>query len=471
MILQKTCLAVTIAAILGSSLWHPAQAQDAGMGALFSAMGAYGNTTGPGAYSAGGVNVVTGGSLYMRMPPKSLTPVQVSLPSLKYGCGGIDLHMGSFSFASKTELVNMLKSIGGSAVAAFGFKIAMEAISPLINGVLKDVQGVAQALNATNINSCEAGQAIAAGMGGDIQTTKQYFARAAGPITSAYDDWSQSREKTQASESSTKSTLDAVPAGPEKNMIEPGNIAWRALTKLSTLTDDDRMILMAMSGTVIYTSNDPTVTPTVKAPLAVNIQTFIHGDPTASGTAINVYKCTNPAADQCLTLIPHQVTITPYKNRVLAQLTSIANKFKTNAALSTAEIQFINVTNLPVYKAMAVTTAKGNVGLDSVWINKYAELIAAEYAFYFISELSQQLRIAFAQSSMTAVKTATKDFKDLNNNVDKIMTSAREAIKVASLNVTSNQQIVNELAQWERNLLSNLPGNLAGNLRFAGAAK
>ena len=42
------------------------------------------------------------------------------------------------------------------------------------------------------------------------------------------------------------------------------------------------------------------------------------------------------------------------------RLTSIADKFKANQKLSSTDIQFINLTNLPIYKALAVTTAKAN---------------------------------------------------------------------------------------------------------------
>ncbi|NJM44658.1 MAG: hypothetical protein HC858_13105 [Brachymonas sp.] len=108
-------------------------------------------------------NVISGGSLYLRMPQQSYNLANLTLPNLKAGCGGIDLFAGSFSFINKEQFVAMIRNIGNNALG-YAFNLAIEAIDPMIAKVLADLRKAAQAANDLNINSCEAGQALVNGM-------------------------------------------------------------------------------------------------------------------------------------------------------------------------------------------------------------------------------------------------------------------------------------------------------------------
>ena len=47
------------------------------------------------------MNLYTGGSLMMRAPGRNYPLATVQLPSLRAGCGGIDIYGGAFSFINK----------------------------------------------------------------------------------------------------------------------------------------------------------------------------------------------------------------------------------------------------------------------------------------------------------------------------------------------------------------------------------
>ena len=57
--------------------------------------------------------VFAGGEYAIRTPNYRTNPISISLPSFHRGtgCGGIDLYMGSFSFLTKDELKNFVKSV------------------------------------------------------------------------------------------------------------------------------------------------------------------------------------------------------------------------------------------------------------------------------------------------------------------------------------------------------------------------
>lgn len=458
-----------LSALAAALLCQSAGADDNGMQKLFDDMGAFGNATGPGAYRAQGVNIVTGGNLFMRVPQKNVHPASATLPSLRMGCGGIDLYAGSFSFISKSELVSLMKNIGSSAVS-YAFKIALDGISPQINKTLTELQQVAQELNAMNINSCEAGEALARGMNGDWQRTSQYFAKVAGPITGMFSDHSEAREAVQADNDKVNKTIGNVTDPAIKQQIQPGNLAWRALSKLPGLDVGDKQILMALSGTTVISSDKPATEPPIyMEPKSITIRQFIRGDEHGK---LPVYTCLDDdAPDACLELGDGEVDVTPYAKKVEAKLVAIAEKFKSNVRLTNDEIAFINVTGLPVYKALSVSTAAPNIGLDVIWIGKYADLIAAEYAYQYIIQATYQIKQAFSQAAASAPAMAQDDMKAMSANVDKLRADAREELRLAYAKVESVNKIADEIIYMERNLMAHLPANLAGNLHFASAGK
>jgi len=464
--MKKKVIACAVGAAL---LCQMANADDNGMQKLFDDMGAFGNVTGPGAYRAQGMNVVTGGNIFMRVPQKNIHPVGVSLPKLNMTCGGIDLYAGSFSFISKSELVSMMKNIGSSAVS-YAFKLALDSISPQINKTLTELQQTAQDLNGMNINSCEAGEMLARGARGDWQRSAQYFAKVAGPVTGMFSDHSEAREAVQGDNDKANSSIASVTDPAAKEQVQPGNFAWRALAKLPGLDVEDRQILMALSGTTIISQDHPTDQPALyKEPKAITIKQFIRGNENGK---LPVYTCTDSNdADKCLVLGDGELTVKPYAQKVEAKLMGIADKFKTNTKLTPEEIGFINVTGLPVYKALSVSTAAPNVGLDVIWIGKYADLIAAEYAYEYIVQATYQIKQAYSQASSNSPAMVQDDMKSMMANVDRLRSEARDEVRLAYDKVGSVNKIADEVIYMERNLIANLPANLAGNLRFASAGR
>ena len=57
----------------------------------FNEMGAYGNVTGAQVVQGQTTTVYTGGSMYMRTPIRNYQLASIAPPSIRAGCGGIDL--------------------------------------------------------------------------------------------------------------------------------------------------------------------------------------------------------------------------------------------------------------------------------------------------------------------------------------------------------------------------------------------
>lgn len=138
--------------ILLSSLSH------AGFGLKDAFENLHINNTKPGKYEDSAAGWYSGGSSIIRTKNTSIQPLNVSAPSLRTGCSGIDAFTGSFSMVSGQELVNIAKNIGSEAIV-YGFHLGMKTYAPQIEQTLKDLRNLQMHLNQYGIGHCKATQA------------------------------------------------------------------------------------------------------------------------------------------------------------------------------------------------------------------------------------------------------------------------------------------------------------------------
>jgi conjugative transfer pilus assembly protein TraH len=142
------------------------------MQTMFNDLGAIGNVTSPGAFRGPGDEPLHRRQPDDARPGRNYPLVQAQLPSLKAGCGGIDIYGGAFSFINKQQFVALLQNIGSNAVG-YAFKLALQSISPDIDKLLTELQDQLNKINAMNINSCEAAQALVNGVVGEYDQSVQ----------------------------------------------------------------------------------------------------------------------------------------------------------------------------------------------------------------------------------------------------------------------------------------------------------
>ena len=108
---------------------------------------------------------VMGGSMSVRIPQENIRPFSFTPPSIRAGCGGIDIVTGGFSYLNFQYLVKKLQSILQTA-PAFAFQLALGVLCPDCKNILNSLEQVADIINGLNINSCQASKALV-GFAGD----------------------------------------------------------------------------------------------------------------------------------------------------------------------------------------------------------------------------------------------------------------------------------------------------------------
>ena len=104
-----------------------------------------------------------GGNYSVRAPKKTYQIFAGDPPRFTAGCGGIDLHLGSFSFISVDAFKDMLRKIAQSAPGYF-LHLAIQVMCNPCAVILAQLQTLMSELNNMQANSCQLGKKVGAAM-------------------------------------------------------------------------------------------------------------------------------------------------------------------------------------------------------------------------------------------------------------------------------------------------------------------
>ena len=468
----KKLLAVLLAISLATA---PIASQPANlnaeMQAMFNDMGALGNVTSPGAFRGQAMNLYTGGSLMMRAPGKNYPLVNAQLPSLRAGCGGIDIFGGAFSFINKQQFVALLQNIGSNAVG-YAFKLALQSISPDIDKLLTELQDQINKINTMNINSCEAAQSLVNGIVGEFDNSVQSgcanIAQYLGSVTDRADARFTCATNAPAV---VKSAANSSDPNIRNATFVKGNVIWLALNQVGgTISQQEKELIMSVTGTVILyppADDGSGAMPRYLEPSIVGLRDLLlgRGDSATEGNVdIEVYACDEPA--ECLNPTRTTVSAKPYTRMVSERLRRMSDNIVTRTPQTAADIGFINNTTEPVYKMLAVANAVPGSNTAETLIDTYKDVIALDYAETF---LNRAIRQALSALSQALKRTAIEQ-----QYVEALRTSAQEAQRqilaekqTAYAKVRSVSSMTQDLQNLERQLRSSMPPAVKAMLDFS----
>jgi len=220
---------------------------------------AYNISSGEASFSDKGGLSLIGGSGYLRNEVSNIQPINVSLPSISIGCGGIDYRMGSLSTVSSKEMKTLLENIAKGGVSEL-FVLALDSVSPQIASMVGQVEHWQNQLNSININSCEIGTSLAQGMWPKGTASKERICQQAAGKQAFFKDRIEARhgcrDKTNQGTQSAKKVSDD-----EGVLGDNFNLAWlvikgNALTEKQgfVAVEDLHDLYLNISGTILSTT-------------------------------------------------------------------------------------------------------------------------------------------------------------------------------------------------------------------------
>ena len=427
---------------------------------FFNDMGAAANATGPTAYQGQSAGYYSGGNIWTRFPQKSVNPVNLQLPSIKAGCGGIDVFSGSFSFINTDEIVAMLKATANNALG-FAFQLAIKSISPQIASTIEEMAQKAQQMNQFNMNSCETAQNLVGGLWGKSDRMSSEICKSIGNSQGLFSDWAKGRHEcgTGGQREST------IAANSDPNIpSESYNFTWDMLKQsYPSFSPQFREYLMTFVGTVIYYQDGD-------ASGKRGYQFFGQGDRALltallDGTnSVTMLKC--DTSDKCLNPTTQTMSVNQaqaLKPRVRAMIESMNAKVRSNTALTSDEIGLLGATTIPLYKIISVNAAATLGGMTANDMNDLAEIVSMD----LLDALAQQY-YGYASRGVGTFQNANEEA--LSQWRDQIV-SVRHVLDRYSqgmnLRLDRTQHVIQRAVFLEGTLRNNLSPQMSAALSFS----
>ncbi len=433
-----------------------------------------GNVTygGPAAVKTQTMNMYTGGNLTLAAPSRSYNLMSVQAPTVNAGCGGIDLHLGGFSFISKEQFVQTLRNIGSNALG-YGFKIALQNICPTCDNVMTSLQNIADKANALNISSCQAAKGIVNAAANEVFNT-QYDTKVMnwGLSDGIFSDATEAyrQVKNIFNPAQRQAALEQVKQNnpDRKEDLPTGNITWQALSKVAGLSEVDKRRFMGLVGTIVF-SEDGKVKPYYPTNDKV-IEDLITKD---GQVEIPYPSCQNDAIDCMSPNFNVTVSADSYKRIVLEKMQTMQDMIINRQDYGTRKaelLSFVNATDIPVYKIVALSASlgKNNGDASTLMMRKYSSLIAAKYAQAYIGTVANTVKKALRNKIAQDTNSEhTKVAKDMIESIDKLEASLATKIQLLYGSAQSSYNIAQEVKATENTMIAGMSPMLSNSLQFS----
>jgi len=374
----------------------------------FNEMGAYGNVTGAQVVSGQTGTVYTGGSIYMRTPIRNYQMASIAPPSIRAGCGGIDLFAGSFSFINSEQLTALLRNIANNAVG-YAFMMAVKSVSPDLADLLQYLQDQASKINSMNMNSCQMAEGIVTATLGPMLSDKKEQANAQGTGSllsnlwpdgfKSFDEWRKDKNaKKQARQQAANADANL------KEILQPGNVVWKALQKTDT-PNELKELMMSMVGTIIIIpsgspGNENGDKPLWRyiGPTGIKFSDFVGNPETQTKRDVTLLKCGNDFDCMNPIAVPNQ-SVASLSWHVRQTMEKAAINIQSRQGQSFTGIDYAVYMNsaIPVWRLANVAAMQK--GGPALLTNNYAQTVAVELAYSWFTEMVRTLQKALSNNS------------------------------------------------------------------------
>ena len=374
---------------------------------FFDRLGMNSNVTEAGSFKDQAAGYYTGGSIVARSKPRNIQLATIQLPSIKAGCGGIDMFNGAFSFIQKEELVNALRAIGSNA-GSYAFMLSLQSMSPQLYNTINELNNLAQKINSMNINSCETAATMVGSVWPKSEAASEHVCKSIASSSGMFKDYAAAKHECNSGGKRNDVLSKKDGSGYKNTLVGEYNIAWKVIKDLSFIGNDKDLaqMFLTLTGSIISKNSGDSKT-------VVSLPSLAHqADVTSAlleGGETTMYACDTD--DKCLN--PTKLTKTfaidsSFKSKVQKILSEMVDKIYDETALSNEEKSFLNTTRLPVYKILNVLTSfkKGGGAID---VLEYADVIAIDIVLSYIMECLDTVH-----QNLSTLKTSQVDDTQIN---------------------------------------------------------
>lgn len=427
---------------------------NAGMQAMFDSLGVMGNYSSPTAFTAQNQGYLVGGGVSVRSPIRIITPVSVQRPSFSAGCAGIDIHLGSISFADLEGYKEFFQQLPNAALG-FGLKVGLKSISETLSGAFDSLEEQINKYNIKAMNSCQAVQLAAEGASDAIEAInfercKKRHREKMGDIRA--EEYCRKNPKEAAS---------GAASAPEGSRPITGNVVWKALDKVHGLSRDDKELIMSVFGTVVIRGEGQE--PEHLPPTLPTFDSFFTGTPDVPNglqtvARLKVYRCDE--SNECLKPSASSMVFKTFPLRVQERLRNITQQLVDKQPQSPLNIAFVNGTHYPVFRMLALATAAGDASMAEYFIKQYGDLIAIELALAYTDRLIAEADAIIGTAKHSLSTPEAQMLASIAERGRAFKAEGRHLERSLATKITSRQTLVADLESLQKSIYSNIPENV-----------
>ena len=462
--MKKIILFITLLSYLFGAT---AQASpDSNMNTFWNDSLASSNAIGPSAYQGQEAGYYTLGNLSTRAPIKNVQVVGVAMPSVKGGCGGIDMFGGSFSFINSDQLIALFKATAQNAVGLL-FQMAVKTLSELLGNEVETLVGWVNQANRAELNSCTMAQTLINSAVDNLPGSTLKNCISLGLANHTYTDTASARAACGFG-GNAESTVNGATGDDAKTMPTNRNVAWEAISANSVFSSDANMaqLMMTLTGTISIYVDSSTNKVTVDAVPAEGDKDAMINALLDGNTAIPVHRCGELSKCLNYTKFGMTVAVTGLKPKVDALIDDIVNKIRTKQTLTTEETNLMGLSTIPLYKIASVQVA-ANGALASSQMKQFSESIATDVLLGWLKQNLDQVQQASIQIQgvdPTALATWNGGLRDIADRLDKRAEQNRQTFMAVTA-------LIDRTHVMEQEIATNTTSRLAQSLMFVNAKR
>ena len=379
---------------------------------MFESLGGEVNTTTPGRFQDQAAGYYTGGGMVVRQKNTAVQPLNIALPRLNMGCGGMDMFFGSISAVKSEEMVRLLRSMA-AGVPTYAFQLALKTMAPQLENLMAQIRKYVQDMNHQMLESCQMSQNIVGGLWPKGTAASELICQDA--TRNSNTDWFGAREHCRKDSNLSAKVSAARTISPDLLQGEY-NLTWHVLQKLPGYTEDADFahFILTTVGTLISRKEADgrfrLQSYQGKGDHADYLAAYLKGGRVARYTCDEHKRCLNP---QLKTV---DITDTQQPTTMKAKTTKCINdlwrKYVHNEAINEREIAFLNdAANLPVYRYIQISAAVGSPFI----MEDTAEYIAVSVLLSQFDKISSE--ILSVLDNLQSVQLESKTIEAFKKNI------------------------------------------------------
>lgn len=376
-------------------------------------------STAPGGYSSQQRGYYTAGGFDARFRMTNDHLVSVQPPSIKVGCGGIDLMAGSMSYLNPQYLVQKLEKIL-QAAPAFAFDLAMQEYCKPCVATLQFLEHTADQLNQMQLNDCQAANGLAkaivdpSNFASDMQGSVQSEVASVNGLVDTWENFqTTARSSNGASPISAKNTTSGC-SSDFNNTFLNGSIVQNSAVLIGL--DNYAPLMRGLVGDVVVSFNSSSNNYSFQYLNACPGNDSVSGDDFMNGT-VKVEdaggNCTQPG---------YQSVIDQMDTNLNGLSTAIASGTK----LTAAQTAFINQSPIPLYVVFRDSVQIGN---SPQMVTLLDNVLAQAYTAQILSDFYQAIKQVLEKADELNKQTSTSNGGNPNSCNVKFLAPAMERLQ------------------------------------------